>query len=263
MSGESTEYALSIGLPLLSRKQQELRDRDSHILRVARELALELGYHGFTMDHVAKASDCPKGTLYHRFISKEDILVALAAESLVRRTEMMRRATTFAGRPRERALAIGEAIGLFTRLNTSDSRIFHMAIGPVREKASPERVMALFHLERESVEVYREVLKDAVRVGDLDAPDESRLDEIALGSWGLVDGVYTLIEGGIVEHSLGVADPFHRVWRFFNLTADAYGWRPLFTEWDYEESMANLRKQVFPEEAQAVYGIGQWYGDKR
>ncbi|MBX7257420.1 MAG: TetR/AcrR family transcriptional regulator [Candidatus Hydrogenedentes bacterium] len=247
--------------PPLSRKQQELRERDSHILRVARQLALELGYHGFTMDHVAKASECPKGTLYHRFISKEDILVALATESLTRRFELMRRASAFQGRPRERALALGEAVGIFTRLNPSDSRILHMATGPVREKAAPERVVNLFTLERETVEIYRDVLREAVRVGDLEAETDSILDEITLGTWGLVDGVYTLIEGGIVEHSLRIDSPFSQVWCFFNRTADAYGWQPRFNEWNYDETMATIRKQIFPEEAQALYGEGQWYGD--
>lgn len=263
MSESRSGSPIAVGSPPLSRKQQELRDRDSHILRVSRELALQLGYHGFTMDHVAKASDCPKGTLYHRFISKEDILVALATESLTRRSDLMRRASAFQGRPRERALALGEAVGIFTRLNASDSRILHLATGPVREKASPERVMELFALERETVEMYREVLREAVRAGDLPVENDSVLDEITLGTWGLLDGVYTLIEGGIVEHSLRIPDPFFRVWRFFNQTADAYGWKPLFSDWDYEESMATIRKQIFHEEAQAVYGPEKWYGDGR
>lgn len=250
-------------VPALSRRQRELRDRDSRILRAARELALELGYHGVTMDQIAQASDCPKGTLYHRFISKEDVLVALATQSLECRTGMMRRAAGFAGRPREKAIALGEAIGLFTRLNPSDSRILHMANGPVREKASLTRVSALFALERQSVELYRGILQEAVALGDLTLESEAELDEITLGTWGLVDGVFTLIEGQIAEHALGLKDPFHRLWCFFNRTADAYGWRPLFAEWDYEESMANLRRQVFPEEAQAVYGPGQWRGDRR
>jgi len=249
-------------MPSLSRRQRELRDRDSRILRAARDLALDLGYHGVTMDQIAQASDCPKGTLYHRFISKEDVLVALATESLERRTELMRRAITFNGRSRERALAVGEAIGLFTRLYPADSRILHMANGPVREKASLARVTALFAQERNSIELFRGVLHDAVVAGDLQVEDEARLDEITLGTWGLVEGVFTLIEGRIAEHALGLKDPFHRLWCFFNRSADAYGWRPLFNEWDYEESMANLRRQIFPEEAQALYGVGQWMGDR-
>ncbi|MBX7257422.1 MAG: TetR/AcrR family transcriptional regulator [Candidatus Hydrogenedentes bacterium] len=251
------------GYPSLSRRQRELRDRDSRILRAARTLALELGYYGFTMDQVSQASDCPKGTLYHRFISKEDILVALATESLEHRIEMMKRALTFEGRPREKAAAVGEAIALFTRLFPADSRIFHMANGPVREKASPHRVAALFDIERQSVELFRGILGDAVKRGDLVVESENRLDEITMGAWGLVEGVFTLIEGHAAVHALDVKDPYYRLWCFFNRSADAYGWRPLFSEWDYEESLANLRRQVFPEEAQMLYGAGQWWGDRR
>lgn len=248
--------------PFLSPKQLELRERDARILRAARTLVLDLGYHGITMDHIAKASECPKGTLYHRFVSKEDILVALASDCLERRTALMRRGASYSGRSRERMVGLAESIALFTRLNPEDSRILHMTTGPVREKASPERIVALFNIEKGAVEILRGVLEGAVESGDLVPEMDGILDEIALGVWGLVEGSFTLIESGIPEHALGISDPFHKTWNFFNRSADAYNWRPLSSEWDYLKTLAEVRQAVFAEEAELLYGPGQWYGDQ-
>jgi len=245
----------------LSPKQRELLDRDAKVLGVARKLILERGYYGVTMAHIAQASGCRKGTLYHRFASKEDVLIALAADSLGRRAIMMERGAAYRGRTRERVLALGEGVALFTRLNPDDSRILHTATGPVREKASPERLLALVEQEKRNIQGVHAILHDAVREGDVKADSGEVLLELALGTWGLVDGGFTLIEGGIPQQVLGVRDPFTKVWRAFNRLADAYGWNPLFDEWDYEESLASVRKTIFPKEAQELYGEGQWYGD--
>ena len=77
-----------------------------------------------------------------------------------------------------------------------------------------------------------------------------------------MDGSYTLIESGVTRNSLGLSNPITGMYHVFNVLADGYGWQPLFHEHDYEETLANVRKTVFPEEAQALYGAGNWYGDK-
>jgi AcrR family transcriptional regulator len=215
------------------------------------------------MAHIAEASGCRKGTLYHRFASKEDVLIALAADSLKRRAEMMERGALFEGRSRERILALGEAAALFSRLKPDDSRILHTAMGPVREKASPERLFSLLEQEKRNIRAVHAILHDAVREGDLQVDSEDRLLELALGAWGLVDGGFTLIEGGVAQQVLGVHDPYTKVWRAFNRMADAYGWKPFFNDWDYEESLASIRKAIFPVEAQELYGEGEWYGDHK
>lgn len=245
----------------LSPKQQELLERDAKVLSAARQLILDRGYYGVTMAHIAQASGCRKGTLYHRFASKEDVLIALASDSLERRALMMERGAVYRGRTRERILAVGEAVALFSRLNLDDSRILHTAMGPVREKASPERLLSLLEQEKRNIRIVSTILRDAVREHDLETDSDELLLELILGTWGLVDGGFTLIEGGIPQLVLGIRDPYKKVWRTFNRMADAYGWAPLFAEWDYEASLASVRETIFPEESQQLYGEGQWYGD--
>lgn len=247
----------------LSPRQREIRERERLILDVAREMLIERGYYGLTMDRIAEQAECPKGTMYQRFGCKEDIVMALACQCLENRLAMMRRGVAFEGRARERLMAMGEAVGLYTRLHPGDSRILHIATGPIREKASPERLAAMIQVENDSVALLEGVLRDAIAEGDLDLHGEATVEEIVLGLWSLVDGSYVLIESGIPETILGIHDPFHRMWRAVNRFADGYGWRPLFSEWDYEETMARIRQAVFPDEGQELYGKGVWYGDRK
>ncbi len=245
----------------VSQRRKRIQERDTAILGAAQEILLEDGYYGLTMDAVASKSKVSKGTVYLSFGCKEDVMLALAQRATRHRIEMIRRGAGFDGRARERMLAVGESMGLFQRLHSDQSSIIHMAGGPVREKASIERVAALVRLEEEATGVVRKIIEDAVNAGDLDAPRDGLVEELMLAAWALVDGSYTLIESGAVGTALRIKDPFHKVWRGFNVLADGYGWRPLFSEWDYEESMCRIRKALFPDEAQRLYGEGNWYGD--
>jgi len=247
-----------------SPKQREILQRDTRILEAAREMLLERGYFGLTMDRLAAASNFPKGTLYQRFGCKEDIILALALRSLEQRSAMMARAAVFRGMTRERVLALGEAVALFARLYPDESRILHTATGPIREKASIERVTALRDKEHEAVGMLHALLEEAVAKGELLlGRDGATTEEMAFGIWALADGSFTLIESGVPTHSLGIEDPFTRMSRAFNVLADGYGWHPLFHERDWDEMLAEVRRTIFPEEAQAVYGAGNWYGDKK
>lgn len=245
----------------VSRRRKVLQERNAAILSAAEEILLKDGYYGLTMDAVASKSKISKGTVYLHFGCKEDVVLALAERGVRERTDMIRRGAGYEGRARERVLAIGEAVGLFHRLNPDQSSIIHMAMSPLREKASVERVATLVRIETEAMDILREVLEEAVASGDLAITRDGMIEEILLGAWALVDGAHTLIESGAVAASLRIKDPFHKVWCGFNVFADGYGWRPLFSEWDYEESMSRARKEIFPAEAQQLYGEGAWYGD--
>jgi len=250
-------------MAFVSPKQRELIERDALILEVAREMLLERGYFGLTMDRLAHSSNCPKGTMYQRFGCKEDVILALALQSLESRSAMVERAATFDGKTRERVLALGEAVALFERLHPDESRILHTATGPIREKASIERVAALREEEHAAVGMLCTLLQEAVDKKELLLDREgATVEEMTYATWALVEGSLTLIESGVPKNTLGIEDPFTRMFRAFNVLADGYGWHPLFHEWDWEETLARVRKTVFPEEAQAVYGAGIWYGDR-
>jgi AcrR family transcriptional regulator len=232
-------------------------------LGVARDLFLSDGYYGLTMERIGAQCGVSKGTIYHYFSCKEEIVIALADLSLRRRTELMRRGIEFAGNTRERMLALGEAVCLFSQLNPGDSRIIHSAMGPLREKTPPLRLQSLIHAEQEELGTLRSVIEEAQRHGDLELRYGTTVDEILFGTWGLVDGAYALIEGGVPKTSLSLEDPFDSVLRFWNSAADGYGWRPLSCDWDYAASLIRVRQEMFPEESRLVFGEGVWHGPVR
>jgi AcrR family transcriptional regulator len=240
-------------------RHQKAKEREETILGHARALFLAEGYFGLTMDRVAASCGVAKGTVYLAFSCKEEIIIALAEISLRKRSAMMRRASAFRGLTRERMQGLGEAVGLFSQLYPGDSRIIHTAMGPLREKIPPLRLRALELADWEELAIVRGVVVDAIQSGELTLPKGASVEELLLGTWGLVDGAYALIEGG-APNALELADPFDSLWRFWSLAVDGYGWRPLFSEWDYAESLARVRREVFPEEAKMVFGEG-W--DKR
>lgn len=245
----------------LSVKQQEVLDRDTRILDTSRRMLLSHGYYGMTMDRIASACDCPKGTMYQRFTCKEDIMAALALECSQRRADLMRRAATFPGPTRLRMGGVGEAMGLYERLNPDDSTIIHLATGPIREKASAQRAIALREMEHGLVDFVEGILSEAIAHGELELPSGASIQEMAFALWSLVDGGYRLNESDTPQQALGIEYPVRALWVIYNRLADAYGWRPFFADYDWEEAMAEIRRAIFPEEAQQLYGEGCWYGD--
>ncbi len=245
----------------LSPKQRALRDRDQLVLQTARGVLLAEGYYGMTMERVAAACDCPKGTLYQRFTCKEDIVLALAQGCLEKRLALMRRGAAYPGRTREKLAGLGEGVAVFVRLSPGDSRIVHNAGGPIREKGSEIRVEAIEHVERATIRLLRDIVQEAVASKDLVLNGGDTAERIAFGIAALADGSYSLTELGLPQEALGLANPVQELWWCHNALADAYGWRPLLGEQDWEETLADIRRTIFPEEAQRLYGEGCWYGD--
>jgi AcrR family transcriptional regulator len=242
-------------------RKQEIKERQTAVLGAARCILLKEGFYSLTMERLAKESGYPKGTLYQQFTSKEDVLLLLALEYLRDRMALIKRAIAWPGRAREKMGAIGEAIALFVRSTPDKSRIIHMAGGIIREKAGAERIQRLLRREEKLAGILKSILQQAVDDGDLALHDDDSIERAIFGFWATVDGTYVLIENEIPQHVLGLEAPVRDLWLIYNLMADAWGWKPLFHEQDWEETMAEIRRRIFPEEAQALYGEGCWYGD--
>lgn len=241
--------------------KRRIQMRQRHILAIARDLLLQHGYHGLTMDRIAAATQFPKGTIYLQFGCKEDLILALAAEYLEQRLTMIRRAAAYPGLTRERAIAVGEAVALFARLRPDDSRIIHIAGGAIREKGEAWRVEAVKRLEYETVALLHGIIEEALQTGELVFQGDANVPEMAFALCSLIEGGYILAEEGFHQHTLGIEAPVQEMWWIFNRMADAYGWRPKFMERDWEASMADIRRTLFPVETQQLYGEGCWYGD--
>ena len=132
----------------LSPKQREIREREEHILEIARQMFFEEGYYNLTMGKIAKRIHCAKGTVYLHFPCKEDIIVALAERAHERRYVMLQRAMAFRGSSRERLLAFSLAGEYYARLHPGDMLLMKTITRSFREKVSAERGKRFEELEQ-------------------------------------------------------------------------------------------------------------------
>ena len=233
----------------LTRRQRELLQREEIILNVTRDLLLDLGYHGLTMDRIAEAMEYSKGTIYQHFPCKEEVLTELGARILQKRIELFERALSFEGRSREQMVALGEAGEIFVRLYPDDFRILQIVKAEViTRKVSQERLMRIRDSEYRLLSLMTGIVNEAIAQGDLSLRPGSSSTEMVFGLWAMTDGGYGNIVRTIPMIEIGVKDLFQSIMNICDVLGDGYGWRPLTTEWDYEATRARARATLFADE---------------
>jgi AcrR family transcriptional regulator len=242
---------------VLSPKQREIREREELILQVARGMFFEQGYYGLTMAKIAKRVGCAKGTVYLHFPCKEDLIVAIAQRCHARRQAMLERAGRFRGRSRERVVALACAGELYTRLYPGDMQIFHTLTPSLRQKVDRVREEEFEAMERFTMRALVSVIQRGIDAGDLVPPPGVGAGELTLGLWAVADGGYRVVLSGVDLAEMGVTRPYVSIMRYIHLLADSYGWRPLSTEWDYDETLRRVHLQIFPEETQRLFEVGE------
>jgi AcrR family transcriptional regulator len=233
----------------LTRKQRELVQREELILDVTRDLLLDRGYHGLTMDRIAEAMEYSKGTIYQHFPCKEEVLTELSTRILQERLEMFERAAQFDGRTRERMVAIGEAGEIFVRLHPDDFRTLQIIKAEViTRKVSEERLLKMKDAEYRVLLLMNGIIHEAIALGDLTLLPGKSVEEISFGLWAMTDGGYGNIVRGMPLGEIGIREPFRSVMNVCEVLGDGYGWKPLTSEWDYEATRARVRATLFADE---------------
>lgn len=232
-----------------TRKQRELAAREAQILDVSRRLVIEHGYHGLTMDQVARELEYSKGTIYNHFSCKEEILIALAIETMEKRTGLFERAAAFQANARERMFAVGHAVELFFRLfpdHFSVEQIIRSA--SVWEKTSAERRSTLRGCELRCMSIVAGIVRDAIAHRQLDLPANIGAEDLVFGLWSLTSGAFALIGGSNALDEVGVGDPFEILRQNQHRLLDGYGWQPLYADLEEEEVNKRIQQEVFPAE---------------
>lgn len=236
------------------RKRRDMRRREELFLDRARSVLLKHGYHGLTMDRIAKATGYSRGTIYQHFGCKEDIIVALVTRGMERRLAMMERCGAFRGRSRERMQVIGEAVELFTRLFPDDARILLLGNGEVIvQKASEKSLRGMRTCLERSMAVAAGIVRDAIAQGDL-VLTRATPEEVVFHLWAIAEGGYAVASSLTPPFEAWIPDPFAAVNNGYEALCDGYGWRPLSTEWDFEATRRRIRREIFPEESRRVHG---------
>ena len=237
-------------MAVLSRKQRELMERESRILEVSRPMVITQGYHGISMDRIAERLEYSKGTIYNHFSCKEEIIIALAIETMEIRLSMFERAAAFKGFPRERLTAVGVAAEYFVKLFPDQFKLeCILRSESIWEKTSETRQKLLRSCEIRCMSVVGGLIRDGIANENLTLPQEMTPEELVFGLWSMTTGAFTIIMSSDPLVELGIKSPFFQVRRHLQTMMDGYGFTPLSTEHDYFRTVDRINQEVFPNES--------------
>ncbi len=238
-----------------TRKQRERQQREAQILEVSRPMLLREGYHGLNMDRVAEALQYSKGTIYNHFSCKEEIIIALAIQTMQKRTALFERAAAFRGRARERMNAIGMAAELFVRLYPEHFRVESIIRNAsMWEKTSENRRIVMRQCESHCVGIVGGLVRDAIAQGDLELPPDFPPGDLVFGIWSLAYGAFSILTTSDQLPELGISDPYLAVRKNIMVMLDGYGWQPLSSDHNYEAIQQRIAQEVFPDECREAFG---------
>lgn len=237
----------------LTPKQLEILNREVRILDLAREKLAEAGYLGLNMDLIAAELEYSKGTIYNHFACKEEIILALAIETMEKRTDMFQRAAAFVGMPRERMGAIGVAAELFVRLYPHHFHVEQLIRSQsIWEKTSDKRRTHLHWCESRCMEMVAGIVREGIAAGHLTLDDQALPEDLVFGLWSQTFGAYSIIATSDSLPELGIADPYSAVRTAIRMVLDGYQWQPLSSQYDYAALYERIQSEVFPDECRAV-----------
>ena len=166
-------------------RQERHQEAKQAILQAARTLILEKGPERLSLREVARRSEYSPANLYEYFDSKDDLIAAVAAESLARLSTYLRRVATELPPPL-RVVEIGLAYVRFARENPHHFRLIFIQLTSQRT-APDEPVRA-----GSPYEIVRQVVQDGVEQGVFMARTDYGIEEMAYGIWVIVHGMAML-----------------------------------------------------------------------
>ncbi len=228
-----------------SRKQREIQLREAQILKLARPILLREGYQALTMERLAQSMEYAKGTLYNHFPNKEEIVLALAIESMELRFQLFQAASNGSLLSRNRLMAIGTACEIYTQ-EYGD----HFAIedwirnATIWDKSSPKRQELILQCESKCMSVVAGIVRDAVEAGDLTLRPGLSAEEMIFGFWALNYGSQVLAATSPSLSSLGIPDAPKAIRHHCFTLMNGFGWKPLLEFSEHDAWMDRLASQL-------------------
>lgn len=162
--------------------------------------------------------------------------------------EILNKAAAFAGRPRERIVALLDAEATLCHLQPYQP-VFWRATG-VPPQNGQGAVATDEHIgggEKGLISRLVDVIIDAVRTGDLHFPNDQRPADRAVAACILALGIGIVMDTAAAAERLG-RDGFQAARDAVDEFLDTQGWRPLSTEWDYGNTRERVRRVLLAHE---------------
>ncbi len=133
------------------------------------------------MDRLALEMEYAKGTLYNHFPNKEDIVLALAVESIELRMRVMESAAMTSGNPRSRLVRLGAASELYATATEHFAIEAWIRNSTIWDKATSARQELIRQCEAKCMGIVAGIARDAVSSGDLMLPEGLSAEELIFG----------------------------------------------------------------------------------
>jgi len=225
------------------RRKRQWGERESLILSTARRLIHDKGFLSLTMSDLATAVEYSVGTLYRHFETKEDLLVALAVQSISQRAQLFEAVRQVKRPSRDRVYGILIVRLMLAEASPETFDIERLASSPsIWKRATAERYQAMVAMEQRCSQTVIEIIRDALAAGDLPAGQVSEA-EIIFGLWSITVGFHRLVQSFVDIQQVGLADAIAAVKKNYCLLLDGYGWQPV-EDWDAQEVEAVFRAQI-------------------
>jgi AcrR family transcriptional regulator len=214
----------------LSRKQREIQERETQILRLARPILLREGYQALSMERLASMMEYAKGTLYNHFPNKEEIVLALAIESMELRFQFFEVAASEEAPSRHRLMAIGSACELYTQRFQE-----HFAIeewirnSTIWDKSSARRQDLIRQCEGRCVALVAGIVRDAVQANELTLANDMTGEEMIFGFWSINYGSQVLAATSPSLAALGIVNAPAAIRRHCYTLMEGFQWQPLMS----------------------------------
>ncbi|WP_372626108.1 TetR/AcrR family transcriptional regulator [Arsukibacterium sp.] len=210
------------------RKQRERDEREQLFLNTAEDMISQDGIIQLQMARLAKACDYATGTLYQHFISREDLLVALAARHSAQHLKMFQQIVALPVASRDKMFAISVAERDFRKHNPIHAKLSqYIFTEAVWENASALRREQVLQCGQPIAALVSAVVQEAIDEGMLISNGCSAI-ELAIAPWALCQGGQTLEQtSGLLE---AFAVPRHDMqqYRHMHMLLNGMGWQPLF-----------------------------------
>jgi hypothetical protein len=180
------------------------------------------------------------------------MLIDETLDTISKRITWMERAAAIPGLPRERLIALAEAEEQFCRLHAQhdlalQSVLIMAQLGQMRS----EREDTSRQAEHRLTDLLTDIIRDAIRQGDLPVRAGLNSQELAFTVWALAFGTRALMHTRVATRNLGIEDGLRVGREALHLLLDSLGWRPLSSQWDYEKTRHQARVVPFPKEGRS------------
>jgi len=203
------------------------------------------------MERLAAEMRFAKGTLYNHFQNKEEIVVALAIESLEFRCRLFERASIAVPGSRQRMGAMGCAVDLYATQYRDRLLIEEMLrSGSILEKASTARQMQFRQCEYRMMGIVAGVVRDGIAAGELTLPEDMSAEEFVFGFWALMYGGRVLIlnDSTSALADVGILQPERTTLRHGWTLMNGYNWLPMYSFEESVQMIEMVRERLLKED---------------